>query len=66
MIAPDAPGFLPVEILDLPWHDGAPRAIEPIPAAGTMEIDVAGGHNLRIVGGYDPNALARLIRGLSA
>jgi transposase len=64
--AADVAGFLPVEILDLPRHDGAPRAIEPVPAAGTIEIDIAGGHNLRISGVYDPDALARLIRGLSA
>jgi transposase len=31
-----------------------------------IEIDIAGGHNLRIRGAYDPEALARLIRGLSA
>jgi transposase len=30
-----------------------------------MEIDVAGGHRLRISGTYDPEALARLILGLS-
>jgi transposase len=29
-----------------------------------VEIDVAGGHRLRISGAYDPDALARLIRGL--
>ncbi|MFT5946932.1 MAG: transposase [Paracoccaceae bacterium] len=65
-IAPDAGGFLPVEIIDRPRHDGAPRAIEPVPAAGTIEIEVAGGHNLRISGAYDLDALAPLIRGLSA
>jgi transposase len=64
-IAADVGGFLPVEIIDRPRYDGAPRAIEPVPAAGTIEIDVAGGHRLRIVVGYDPEALARLIRGLS-
>lgn len=30
-----------------------------------VEIDIAGGHRLRISGTYDPEALARLIRGLS-
>jgi transposase len=29
-----------------------------------IEIDTAGGHRLRISGVYDPEALARLIRGL--
>ncbi|MFV1876109.1 hypothetical protein [Nioella sp.] len=30
-----------------------------------IDIDIAGGHRLKIVGSYDPEALARLIRGLS-
>ena len=30
------------------------------------KIEVAGGHRLRISGHYDPEALARLIRGLTA
>ena len=53
--------FLPVEISqarDIP----VPGDIaEP----GTLEIDLAGGHRLRIKGAYDADALARLIRGLS-
>jgi len=35
-------------------------------AASLVEIDLAGGHRMRIGGGYDPEALARLIRGLMA
>ena len=31
-----------------------------------IEIDIAGCHNLRISGAYDPDALVRLILGLSA
>jgi transposase len=39
----------------------------PIPSAENhIEIELAGGHRMRIGGGYDPEALARLIRGLSA
>lgn len=61
------PCFLPVEIVD------QAKTEEPIPALAanatsghsTIEIDIAGGHQLRIVGSYDPDALARLIRGLS-
>jgi transposase len=30
-----------------------------------LEIEIAGGHRLRISGSYDPEALARLLRGLS-
>ena len=61
------PCFLPVEIVDRSVTE------EPAPALAAngastqsaIEIDIAGGHQLRIVGSYDPEALARLIRGLS-
>ena len=62
------PCFLPVEIVDRPVTEEP----APVPAANAasvhsaIEIDIAGGHQLRIVGSYDPEALARLIRGLSA
>ena len=68
--APDpaaAPGlsegsrFLPVEIVE---------AVKMPPLAATtdnhIEIELAGGHRMRISGSYDPEALARLIRGLTA
>ena len=37
-----------------------------LPLPNVREIDIAGGHRLRIIGSYDPEALSRLIRGLSA
>ncbi|NEY91688.1 IS66-like element accessory protein TnpA [Tabrizicola oligotrophica] len=59
--AGDVACFLPVEIVA---EANAPVAV---PAAdGHIEIELAGGHRMRISGGYDPEALARLIRGLSA
>ena len=69
--APEAPAeldsacFLPVEIVNRPMHDDGKAAADPAPASGTIEINTAGGHRLRISGAYDPEALARLIRGLS-
>ena len=52
--------FLPVEIVK-----EAP-VIRQTPAADShIEIDFADGHRMRISGGYDPEALARLIRGLT-
>lgn len=52
--------FLPVEIVA---EAKAPLAA---PVAGNhIEIELAGGHRMRISGRYDPEALARLIRGLS-
>jgi len=56
------PAFLPVEITEARdmtvLSDSAER--------GMLEIDLVGGHRLRIKGPYDSVALARLIRGLSS
>ena len=54
-------GFPPVEIVAEVKVPPATPVIE-----NRIEIDLAGGHRMRISGGYDPEALARLIRGLSA
>ena len=62
----DAPVFLPVEIVN-PARAEAARPILPsnvLPDC-LLEIEIAGGHRLRVSGSYDPEALARLIRGLS-
>ena len=53
--------FLPVEIVK-----EAP-VIRQMPAANNhIEIELAGGHRLRISGIYDPEVLARRNRGLTA
>src|SRR5690554_4822384 len=62
----DAPRFLPVEIVDRPRNDDRVSTPDARPTHSAIEIDIAGGHRLRVIGGYDPDALARLIRGLSA
>ena len=62
----EAPCFLPVEIVDRPQTKEPAPTTDAKPAQSAIEIDIAGGHQLRIVGSYDPEALARLIRGLSA
>ncbi len=54
--------FLPVEIVA---ERGCPEPATPA-VESRIEIDLAGGHRLRITGHYDPDALARLIRGLSS
>lgn len=64
--AVDAPVFLPIEIVNSPRADAA----RPILSSNALpdcllEIEIAGGHRLRVSGSYDPEALARLIRGLS-
>ena len=58
--AADVARFLPVDIVA---EAKAPMA-GPV-ADSCIEIELAGGHRMRINGGYDPEALARLIRGLS-
>ena len=57
----DTPCFLPVEIVDLARHE----VTRPVAASSLLEVELAGGRRLRISGSYDPEALARLIRGLS-
>jgi transposase len=59
--AADTPCFLPVEIVD----HARPKESRPVAANSLLEFELAGGHRLRISGSYDPEALARLIRGLS-
>ncbi|WP_227271014.1 IS66-like element accessory protein TnpA [Roseobacter weihaiensis] len=62
----DAPAtFLPVELVE--EDDTAPSSDVSMAraTAGTIEIVLAGGHRLRIEGAYDPDALARLLRGLT-
>jgi transposase len=53
--------FLPVEVVAGHLCDKPATGAE-----GRIELDLAGGHSLRITGSYDPEALARLIRGISA
>lgn len=54
--------FLPVEISQARDVIVPSDTTEP----GTLEIDLAGGHRLRLTGPYDADAVVRLIRGLSA
>ena len=61
----EGPLFLPVEVIEHPVREDAPASGDARDPGGTIEIDLAGGHRMRINGRYDPEALARLIRGLS-
>jgi len=60
----DHAGFLPVEVVG----EGGQvhHEVRTLAPEGCIELELAGGHRLRIMGSYDPEALARLIRGLSA
>ena len=58
---PEEARFLPVEIV------AQTRSVPAAPAAENhIEIELAGGPRMRISGSYDPEALARLIRELTA
>ena len=62
--------FLPVEIIDVddaytPADEGSAPGAEPDRHNSQLEIDLAGGHRLRVIGPYDVEALAVLIRRLS-
>lgn len=57
----DAACFLPVEIVG----DALRDVQRPVEAESKIEVELAGGHRLSITGPYDPEAVARLIRGLS-
>jgi transposase len=61
----ETPCFLPVEIVDRTLAKDTASTTNTKPVQSAIEIDIASGHQLRIVGSYDPEALARLIRGLS-
>ena len=61
----EGPLCLPVEVIEHPVREDAPASGDAQGPGGTIEIDLAGGHRMRINGRYDPEALARLIRGLS-
>ena len=65
-VAGDAPIFLPVEIVN-PDRSEVARTVLPASTLPDclLEIETAGGHRLRVSGSYDPETLARLIRGLS-
>jgi transposase len=58
--------FLPVEIVDRVENKDTAPTPDAKPTPSTIEVDIAVGHRLRIIGGYAPEALALLIRGLSA
>lgn len=53
--------FLPVEIVEPSDREDEHAPVDAGDPAGMIEIELVGGHRIRINGGYDPEALARLI-----
>ncbi len=61
----DLPPFLPVEILP-DASPGAAMADGTAVALGSrIEITLSNGHRLSVRGGFDPDAVSRLVRGLT-
>ena len=62
----DLPPFLPVEVLP----DASPGAAMTAGAAVTLdsriEITLSNGHRLSVSGAFDPDAVSRLVRGLTS
>ena len=63
--------FLPVEIVEHTRTDAGRPALcserdEDRGSTSVLEVELACGHRLRVVGAYDPDAVAQLIRSLSA
>ena len=53
--------FLPVEVVPEP---AAPR-VKPVVWDGKIEIQLSNGRSLSVTGAFDPDAVSRLVRGLS-
>ncbi len=53
--------FLPVEVLPEP----ATARVKPADLDSKIEIQLSNGHRLSVSGAFDPDAVARLLRGLS-
>jgi len=60
------PVFLPVEIIGDASEEVETSEPTSCTSCHRLEIDLAGGHRLRVIGAYDAKALAGLIRRLSA
>jgi transposase len=67
--------FLPVEVVGAPPVLGPPVIDAPVvdapvlearPTGSKIEIILPAGHRISVSGAYDPDALCRLVRGLSS
>lgn len=64
-VAAANPVFLPMEIIDHGRKNDLVVTSEPTRPQELIKVELAGDHRLRITGSYDPEALARLIPGLT-
>ncbi|MCY7290125.1 MAG: hypothetical protein LH624_18250 [Cryobacterium sp.] len=64
-VAEEHAAFLLVEVAAAGREVRCDLGAPALASEGRIELELAGGHRLRVVGTYDPEALARLIRGLA-
>ncbi len=62
----DLPSFLPVEVLPDASPGAAMAAGAAVALDSRIEITLSNGHRLSVSGGFDPDAVSRLVRGLTS
>jgi len=62
----DLPSFLPVEILPDASLAAAMSDGDAVASDGRIEITLSNGLSLCVSGGFDPDAVSRLVRGLAS
>ncbi len=62
----DLPSFLPVEILPDASLGAAITDGDAVASDGRIEITLSNGLSLCVSGGFDPDAVSRLVRGLAS
>ncbi len=61
----ELPSFLPVEVLPDASPGAAMAAGTTVTSDSRIEITLSNGHRLSVSGGFDPDAVSRLVRGLA-
>ena len=64
--ADDLPSFLPVEVLPDASPGAAMANCDAVASDSRIEITLSNGLSLCVSGGFDPDAVSRLVRGLAS
>ena len=64
--ADDLPSFLPVEVLPDALPEAAMANGDAVALGSRIEITLSNGLSLCVSGGFDPDAVSRLVRGLAS
>ena len=62
----DLPSFLPVEVLPDALPEAAISEGDAVASDSRIEITLSNGLRLSVSGGFDPDAVSRLVRGLAS